>query len=115
MPRWRARSPPWRAGWPARVAPGDATIRGRAFAGEGRVRSVAYSVDDGPWREAELVPPNVEACWVRFRFPWTATPGSHEIRLRATDERGCRQPDSVPWNHHGYLYNAVVAHPVHVG
>ncbi len=91
-----------------------ATIRGRAFAGECKVREVAYSIDDGPWRRAELQPPNIAGSWVCWRFEWQPTPGQHEIRIRATDERGRSQPDCVPWNHFGYLYNAVVAHPVTV-
>jgi hypothetical protein len=75
---------------------------------------VVYSVDHAPWQEAELLPPNIEGAWVCWQFSWTPTPGQHEIRVRATDEQGRTQPDSVPWNHHGYLYNAVVAHPVTV-
>lgn len=100
--------------WPAEVEAGRQLIRGRAFAGEGRVRSVSYRIDDGPWFEAELVPPSEAGCWVRWQFEWVAAAGTHGIRVRATDERGCTQPDGVPWNHHGYLYNAVVSHPVEV-
>lgn len=99
---------------PATLPAGRHTIHGRAFAGEGRASAVDYRVDDGPWQAAELVGPNEHASWVRWRFEWDAEPGSHELRVRATDERGRRQPDTVPWNHHGYLYNAVMAHPVTV-
>jgi len=28
--------------------------------------------------------------------------------------QGRTQPDTVPWNHHGYLYNAVIGHPITV-
>ncbi len=101
--------------YPGRVSPGPTVVPGRSFAGEARVRAVAYSIDDGPWREAELFGPDVEACWRQWRFDWDATPGDHEVRVRATDDRGRTQPDGVPWNHHGYLYNAVIGHPVHVG
>jgi hypothetical protein len=34
--------------------------------------------------------------------------------VRATDEAGNRQPDRVPYNEQGYLYNAVVDHPITV-
>lgn len=101
--------------WPARIGPGSTVIRGRSFAGEGKVREVAYNIDNGPWRSARMLSPNIEASWVQWQFEWDAAPGHHEIRVRATDQNGRRQPDSVPWNHHGYLYNAVVAHPVQVG
>jgi hypothetical protein len=33
---------------------------------------------------------------------------------RATDEKGNSQPDAVKWNSLGYLYSAVVSHPVTV-
>jgi DMSO/TMAO reductase YedYZ molybdopterin-dependent catalytic subunit len=100
--------------WPAKLGVDAETIRGRSFAGEGKVRDVVYSVDNGSWRAAELLPPNIDGAWVRWQFHWKPTPGRHEIRVRATDERGRTQPDSVTWNHHGYLYNAVVTHPVTV-
>ncbi len=100
--------------WPGKVGMDAGIIRGRAFAGEGKVRDVVYSIDNGSWQPAELLPPNIEGAWVRWQFRWNPTPGGHEIRVRATDEQGRSQPESVPWNHHGYLYNAVVAHPVTV-
>jgi Oxidoreductase molybdopterin binding domain len=46
---------------------------------------------------------------------WDARPGEHVLWVRATDDRGRRQPDSVPQNDLCYLYNAVFAHPMHVG
>jgi hypothetical protein len=36
------------------------------------------------------------------------------VRIRATDAAGHVQPDRVPWNEQGYLYHAVVDHPVTV-
>jgi len=99
--------------WPAELlAALTKEIQGRSYAGESGVREVAYSIDGGPWQLAEFFGPNLEGCWRQWRFPWQPSPGQHEIRVRATDERGRTQPDSVPWNHHGYLYNAVVAHPI---
>jgi hypothetical protein len=75
---------------------------------------VETSVDRGPWSAASLGEPSLGGAWVRFRFDWEARPGSHAIRVRATDEAGRTQPDSVPWNDQGYLYNAVVEHPITV-
>ena len=100
--------------WPAGFRAGETMIRGRSYAGESAIRKVEYRVDNSDWRTAELVPPSIEGCWLRWQFAWDAQPGEHEIRVRATDRRGRTQPDSVPWNQHGYLYNAVVAHPVSV-
>lgn len=100
--------------WPATLPAGGRTVRGRAYSGVGRVGRVAFAVDDGQWQQARLLAPNIAGAWVRFEFDWDARPGEHRIRLRATDEQGHSQPDSVPWNDHGCLYNAVVAHPVRV-
>ncbi len=99
---------------PAVLDAGPVTVRGRAYAGESTVREVAYSIDDGPWRTAELHGTSEPGVWATFSFDWNATTGSHEIRLRATDDQGRSQPDTVPWNHHGYLYNAVIGHPITV-
>jgi hypothetical protein len=41
-------------------------------------------------------------------------PGDHEVRVKATDERGNSQPEAVPCNDLGYLYGGVVGHPIHV-
>jgi DMSO/TMAO reductase YedYZ molybdopterin-dependent catalytic subunit len=101
--------------WPARLEPGTQVIRGRAYAGEGRVERVEYQMDEGPWQEATLLPPNVPAAWVRWQFLWDARPGEHVLRVRATDDRGRSQPDRVPWNDLGYQYNGVLAHPLHIG
>lgn len=98
--------------WPARLNTCSTTIRGRAYAGEGKVRAVAYSIDGALWRRAELLPPNIEGSWVRFQIEWNPAPGEHNVRSRAMDNRGQMQPDIVLWNEHGYLYNAVVSHPI---
>ena len=100
--------------WPAQVPPGPQVIRGRAYAGEGQIERVECQVDEGAWQGATLLPPNMPATWVRWQLRWDARPGDHLLRVRATDVRGRRQPDSVPENELGYLYNAVLTHPVHV-
>ena len=52
---------------------------------------------------------------MRWRIPFTPTQtGSQELRARATDVHGRVQPDSVPFNTGGYLFWAVVRHPVNV-
>lgn len=45
---------------------------------------------------------------------WQAVVGNRTIMVKATDEKGNTQPDKVPWNEQGYLYNAVIPHPVKV-
>jgi hypothetical protein len=79
--------------------------------------AVAYPLEHArlhPWHDARLEAPNIAGAWVRWAFTWRATPGPHVIRIRATDDNGHVQPASVPWNDHGCLYNAVIAHPVRI-
>jgi hypothetical protein len=52
-------NPPPRPACP-KLPKGTTTIRGRSFAGEGKVPDVEYSIDGQPWRSAELLPPNIE-------------------------------------------------------
>jgi DMSO/TMAO reductase YedYZ molybdopterin-dependent catalytic subunit len=99
---------------PARLRPEPQVIRGRAFAGEHQVAAVEYRIDEAPWQEALLTPPEMPRAWVRWQFHWDPEPGDHVIRVRATDDQGHTQPDTVPWNELGYCYNAVVAHPVRI-
>jgi DMSO/TMAO reductase YedYZ molybdopterin-dependent catalytic subunit len=100
--------------WPAHLKPQPQIIRGRAFAGERRIATVEYRIDRGPWHPALLTGPREPGSWARWQFDWNPDPGDHTIAVRATDDHGCTQPDVVPWNELGYLYNQVLDHPVHV-
>jgi DMSO/TMAO reductase YedYZ molybdopterin-dependent catalytic subunit len=100
--------------WPARLSEGRNTITGRAWSGAGTIASVEYSLDGETWHPARLVGPNEPGAWTCFELDWDARPGDYELRTRATDEKGNIQPETVPFNEQGYLYNAVVAHPVSV-
>jgi hypothetical protein len=75
---------------------------------------VEYNLDQGSWQTARLREPNIAAAWVRWDFDWEPNTGKHTIRVRATDEKGNTQPDKVPFNQQGYLYNAMVDHPLEV-
>lgn len=100
--------------WPALLRPVPQVVRGRAYAGENRVTAVEYRIDEGPWQEATLTPPEIQRAWVRWQFGWDPEPGDHTIQVRATDDQGRTQPDTVPWNDLGYCYHAVLSHPVRV-
>lgn len=100
--------------WPATMTPGHQTVSGRSWSATGRIRRVEYRVDDGPWHPARLETANEPTAWTQWSFGWDATPGSHALRARATDDQGNTQPDTWPFNQQGYLYGAVVAHPVSV-
>jgi sulfane dehydrogenase subunit SoxC len=102
---------PWNATLPA----GRRLVRGRSWSGSGRITRVEISLDRSvTWREARLREPNVPQAWVRWDLDWDAQPGGYSLRARAIDERGNRQLASVPWNDQGYLYGAIVGHPVTV-
>ncbi|MBO0676301.1 sulfite oxidase [Mycolicibacterium sp. S2-37] len=100
--------------WPARLASRPQIIRGRAFAGEATVTEVHVRVDDGPWQSATITSPGGPGLWARWQFRWHPEPGEHEIRVRATDDRGRTQPETTPWNELGYMHRSILAHPVHV-
>ncbi len=100
--------------WPAQLRAGRQTIRGRSW-GPYAVAKVEYSLDRSvSWHEARIRDAAAPRAWVRWEFQWDARPGDYSIRLRATDAQGNRQPVSVPFNEQGYLYNAIVGHPVTV-
>jgi len=99
---------------PASLRPGRTELTGRSWSAYGRIRRVEVSVDGGAWRDARLGLRNEPQAWRQWSVSWVATPGDHVVRVRATDEHGNRQPDTVPFNEQGYLFGAVVHHPVAV-
>jgi DMSO/TMAO reductase YedYZ molybdopterin-dependent catalytic subunit len=99
----------------AHVRAGNQRIKGRAWSPFGKIARVMYSLDQGQtWQPARLQEPNIARAWVRWDFAWDAQPGHDTLTVRATDEAGNTQPDSVLWNEQGYLYNALIHHPVQV-
>jgi len=76
---------------------------------------VEWSDDSGrSWREAQLVGRQARLGWARFEFRWDAPAGEHTVMTRATDTAGNTQPEQVPFNKKGYLFNQPVPHPVRV-
>ncbi|MBS1844817.1 MAG: sulfite oxidase [Actinobacteria bacterium] len=68
------------------------------------------------WHPALLEEPNPRQAWVRWSFDWRPPgPGNYQLRARATDQTGQRQPEAVPFNNNGYLFWATVRHSVTVG
>lgn len=85
----------------------------RAWSGSAPVTTVEVSTDDGrTWAPVEQVEGGP---WSRWVFDWLPPgPGSYAILTRATDASGARQPMRAPSNPRGYLFGAVVRHPVRV-
>jgi DMSO/TMAO reductase YedYZ molybdopterin-dependent catalytic subunit len=75
----------------ADLAAGTVAIAGVAWAPTRGIERVEVQVDDGPWEEATLGPTASDDTWVQWWSRWEATPGSHEIRVRATDGDGVTQ------------------------
>jgi sulfane dehydrogenase subunit SoxC len=101
--------------WGGEISVARRLVRGRSWSPFGKIAKVEYSLNQGKsWQTARLREPNIAAAWVRWDFDWDAKPGKYMIRVRATDEKGNTQPDKVAFNQQGYLYNAIVDHPVAV-
>jgi DMSO/TMAO reductase YedYZ molybdopterin-dependent catalytic subunit len=103
--------------WNARLPAGrKVELTGRSWSGNAPIRRVDVSVDGGAtWRPAELEGAHAPNAWQRWRYTWNRpAAGSHELLARATDVTGARQPDTTPHNTLGYIFDAVVRHPVTV-
>ena len=101
--------------WPAELAAGLQRIHGYAHSPAGPISRVEWSADSGrTWSDAELASHQSELSWTRFEFVWDAGPGERTIMTRASDVAGSTQPDSVPFNEKGYLFNQPLPHPIRV-
>ena len=75
----------------ATVKAGRTPIAGVAWAPDRGIRKVEVQVDDGPWTEAQLGRVLSKDTWCEWMLPWDATPGTHTLRVRATDDTGSTQ------------------------
>lgn len=103
--------------WEAHLTAGRThLLYGRAWSGNGRIAGVEVSFDDGAtWHRAQLQGPHVGPAWTRWHTTWhPLQTGPHTLLARATDETGAVQPMRTAHNDYGYLFDAVVRHPVTV-
>jgi hypothetical protein len=97
------------------VDAGPCRVDGRAWSGRAAIERVEVSDDGGrTWGDARLGPLGDVHTWRSWTFEWPASPGEHELAVRATDGAGDTQPLLPPWNHHGLANNAVQRVPVTV-
>lgn len=78
----------------ARLPAGPVVVAGVAWAQHTGIEAVEVSVDGGDWAPAELATEDSIDTWRQWRYEWDATaarPGSHQIRVRATDATGAVQ------------------------
>lgn len=101
--------------WDAEISAGHYLLRGRSWSANGKIAKVEVSLDGGEtWQKARLRKPNIAQAWVRWDIDWLAQSGHYNLQARATDYEGNTQPSTAPFNEKGYLYGAVVNHPVRV-
>jgi DMSO/TMAO reductase YedYZ molybdopterin-dependent catalytic subunit len=74
----------------AQVNSGRTTVAGVAWAPHRGIAGVEVSVDDGAWKRARLAPGGLDT-WRQWVWRWDATPGLHQLRVRATDSTGATQ------------------------
>jgi hypothetical protein len=86
-------------------------VAGVAWAQGRGISAVEVRVDDGPWQHATLLPVPSVNTWVQWRYDWAATPGSHTLRVRATDGTGATQPEerTTPFPHGATGWHSIVA------
>ncbi|WP_329544748.1 sulfite oxidase [Streptomyces sp. NBC_01356] len=103
----------WNASLPAGAGH---RLTGRSWSGAGGVVRVDVSTDGGAtWKRARLYDVPRRAGWVRWSTDWRpTTPGTYTLLARATDTTGRTQPETTVVNTQGYLFDAVVRHPVQV-
>ena len=95
--------------------PGFYEIRGLAWSGHGKIKSVEVSADGGlSWAQAALQEPILAKCLTRFRIPWRWNGGTQILQSRAIDEAGNQQPlRDILLQERGrnsyYHYNAIVS------
>ena len=101
--------------WPAELSLGLHRIHGYAHSPHGPIVRVEWSADNGAtWSDAQLPGPQPQYSWARFEFAWQAETGERIIMTRATDAAGNTQPDRIPFNEKGYLFNQPLPHPIRV-
>jgi DMSO/TMAO reductase YedYZ molybdopterin-dependent catalytic subunit len=97
------------------TVPAGETVRltGRSWSAGGPIRRVDVSTDGGVrWRRARFTGRSPGGAWQRWELDWRPSEGSHELLARATDVHGNTQPEVTRYNTLGYLFDAVVRHPV---
>ena len=75
------------------IAPGRTAVAGVAWAQRRGISKVEVNIDSTGWREAELADDVSTDTWRQWRFAWDATPGSHDIAVRAYDGKGTLQTE----------------------
>jgi DMSO/TMAO reductase YedYZ molybdopterin-dependent catalytic subunit len=74
------------------VPAGRTPVAGVAWAPHRGIENVQARADGGPWHDADLAAADGIDTWRQWVWYWDATPGLHQIQVRATDGTGATQP-----------------------
>jgi DMSO/TMAO reductase YedYZ molybdopterin-dependent catalytic subunit len=74
------------------VHAGRTPVAGVAWAPHRGIERVQVSADGGPWYDARLAAADGIDTWRQWVWYWDATPGLHQLQVRATDGTGATQP-----------------------
>ncbi len=78
----------------ARVKAGTRVpVAGVAWSQDRGIKAVEVRVDGGAWQPVELAAADNVDTWRQWRWGWDATPGTHLLEVRATDDTGYTQTD----------------------
>ncbi|WP_258726346.1 molybdopterin-dependent oxidoreductase [Cellulomonas sp. NS3] len=72
----------------SQVTAGRVVVAGTAWAQHRGVEEVEVRVDEGPWERAKLAADGGIDTWRQWTYAWEATPGEHELQVRASDPDG---------------------------
>ncbi len=67
---------------------GPTVLAGFAWQQHTGISAVEVQIDEGDWQPATLAKAISVDTWVQWSFNWNAEPGSHTVRVRATDADG---------------------------
>jgi sulfite dehydrogenase (cytochrome) subunit A len=89
-------------------ASGTTKLKGIAFDGGRGIKEVAISTNNGEsWTPAKLGKDLGRYSFREWTLPVKLGPGTHDLRVRATNNAGDTQPMEATWNPAGYLRNVV--------
>lgn len=90
---------------------GQVAVAGVAWAQHTGIHGVQVQIDDGAWNDAELSALDTIDTWRQWVYRWDAVPGSHTLRVRASDQTGYTQ---TPVHMHPFPSGATGQHMIDV-
>jgi len=87
------------------VEAGDVVVAGTAWAQHRGITRVQVRVDEGSWTDADLAGDGGVDSWRQWRWTWPASPGEHQLFVRAFDPDGPQtgeQQGEIPDGATGY-------------